>query len=265
MQPILAIVRLTFQAALRFRLLPLLCVLLVTAVIALPMLVKHDGTAQGFVQIILTYTLASIMGLLGFATVWLACGTLAGDVEDAQIQMVVVKPIARWQIWIGKWLGILLLDAILLGIAAAAVFGMLKWRASQLSPEAQAALRKQIMVADGVIMPAVDVTDEEVEEVKDRMLPSRNLLAASNFKAHYIPTNEFAGGLHTASTAVDDKKPEQVFHKKEDAIRAYREGKIGVGTRAVILSPYRSELWRAICRCLLLDSPYWPGLSWSLP
>jgi len=32
----------------------------------------------------------------------------AADIEECQMQMVAVKPIARWQIWLGKWLGILL-------------------------------------------------------------------------------------------------------------------------------------------------------------
>ena len=164
MQQILAIVRLTFQAALRFRLLPLLCLLLLAAVVALPILIMDDGTAEGFAQIILTYTLASIMTLLGFATLWIACGTLAGDVADAQIQMVVVKPIARWQIWIGKWLGILLLDAILLAISTTAVYAMLQWRASKLLPDERAKLRSQIMVANGVVRPQMGDIEPAVEE-----------------------------------------------------------------------------------------------------
>ena len=159
MQQILAIVRLTFQAAFRFRLLPLLCGLLLAAVVILPLVIQDDGTAEGFVQIILTYTLAAIMTLLGFATLWLACGTLAGDVADAQIQMVVVKPIARWQIWLGKWFGILLLDAILLAISTTAVFVLLQWRAGKLPPAEQAKLHSQIMVANGVIR--FDLSDIE--------------------------------------------------------------------------------------------------------
>ena len=42
------------------------------------------------------------------------------------MQMVAVKPIPRWKIWIGKWLGILTLNAGLLlvcGIGAAVATG----------------------------------------------------------------------------------------------------------------------------------------------
>ena len=109
MQRLLAITALTWKAAFRFRLFWVLAGLLIGSVIVLPLMLKDDGTARGFTQILLTYTLSVMTTLLGFATLWLSCGTLARDIEDCSMQMVAVKPIARWQIWLGKWLGILLL------------------------------------------------------------------------------------------------------------------------------------------------------------
>src|SRR5881394_92857 len=106
MQRLFAIAKLTLKAAFRYRLVQVLIGLLLGAVLGLPAIIKHDGTAQGFTQILLTYTLGAITTLLGFATLWLACGTLARDVEECQMQMVAVKPIARWEIWAGKWTGI---------------------------------------------------------------------------------------------------------------------------------------------------------------
>src|SRR5216110_3610603 len=114
MQRTRAIIWLTFKAAFRYRLFWVLTVILLGAVIALPLLIKDDGTARGFTQILLTYTLSTITGLLGLSTLWLACGTLARDIEECQLQMVATKPIARWQIWLGKWLGIMSLNAALL-------------------------------------------------------------------------------------------------------------------------------------------------------
>ena len=60
--------------------------------------------------------MSAITRLAGLSTLWLACGTLARDIEECQMQMVAVKPIARWQIWLGKWLGLLSLNAALLAI-----------------------------------------------------------------------------------------------------------------------------------------------------
>src|SRR3954467_4245100 len=107
MQRLAAITWLTWKAAFRFRLFIVVAVLLLASVVALPLLLKDDGTARGFTQILLTYTLSAITALLGLSTLWLACGTLARDIEECQMQIVTVKPIARWQIWIGKWLGLM--------------------------------------------------------------------------------------------------------------------------------------------------------------
>src|SRR5438477_6051164 len=107
MQRVLAISWLTWKAALRFRLFLVIAVLLLGAVVGLPLLLKDDGTARGFTQILLTYTLSAITALLGLSTLWLACGTLARDIEECQMQMVAVNPIARWQIWPGTWRGIM--------------------------------------------------------------------------------------------------------------------------------------------------------------
>src|SRR5437899_3193672 len=132
MQRVFAIARLTWKAAFRFRLFWVMSGLLLLCVVGLPLLIKDDGTARGFTQILLTYTLSVIMALLGFSTLWLACGTLAREVEDCQMQMVAVKPVARWQIWLGKWLGLLLLNATLLAVAGGSVYALLQWRAHRL-------------------------------------------------------------------------------------------------------------------------------------
>src|SRR5258706_11363306 len=100
--------------------------MLLGSVVGLPLLIKDDGTARGFTQILLTYTLSTITALLGLSTLWLACGTLARDIEECQMQIVAVKPIARWQILLGKWLGILSLNAALLAIFGASVYGVLQ-------------------------------------------------------------------------------------------------------------------------------------------
>jgi hypothetical protein len=149
MQRILAIAWLTWKAALRFKLFLVIAALLILAVVGLPLVIKDDGTARGFTQIILTYTLSTITALLGLSTLWLSCGTLARDIEECQIQVVATKPIARWQIWIGKWLGIVSLNAALLAISGACVYGLLQYRATKLPEAEQKILREQVLVARG--------------------------------------------------------------------------------------------------------------------
>ena len=178
MQRILAISWLTVKAAFRFRLVVLLAIILLGGVVALPLIIIDDGTARGFTQILLTYTLSLITALLGFATLWLACGTLARDIEECQMQMVAVKPIARWQIWLGKWLGILAVNAFLLALSSAAVFVLLQWRAQKLPPEQQAILRNEILVARGSAKPPVPDYENEVRAILNEKIkenPERSL------------------------------------------------------------------------------------------
>jgi DNA-directed RNA polymerase subunit beta len=78
-------------------------------------------------------------------------------------------------------------------------------------------------------------TEEAKREVIDKLLPSKNLLSSSDFKTHYTPSMEYQGGLYHASTAKDDNRRPSVFATKQDAIRAYHEGKISIDTPVEIL------------------------------
>ena len=176
MQSIFAVAKLTWKAALRFRLFIVLAVLLLGSVVALPLVLKDDGTARGFTQILITYTLSTIAALLGLCTLWLACGTLARDIEEAQMQMVVTKPVARWQVWLGKWLGLVTLNAALLGLSGASVFLLLHWRALSLPPEQQAVLRNEVLVARAEVHPTYPLADMQravAEEFRARVRTNR--------------------------------------------------------------------------------------------
>ena len=153
LQGLFAITTLTWKAALRFRLFLAISVLLLLAVVGLPILVKDDGTARGFTQILLTYTLSAITALLGISTLWLSCGTLARDIEECQMQVVVTKPISRWQIWLGKWLGIVSLNAVLLVLSGLCVYGLLQWRATKLPADEQKTLHSEVLVARSSARP----------------------------------------------------------------------------------------------------------------
>ena len=165
MRRILAIVWLTWKAALRFRLFWVLAALLAGTVVFLPLLLKDDGTAHGFIQILLAYNLTIITALLGFATLWLSCGSMARDLEECQIQMVAVKPISRWQIWLGKWLGIMFLNAVLLGLSGLSVYCLLLYRSGKLPQEEQEILRNEVFVArTGLREPVIDHS-QDIERV----------------------------------------------------------------------------------------------------
>ena len=170
MQRLFAITWLTWKAAFRFRLFWVIAALLIGSVIVLPIVIKDDGTARGFTQILLTYTLGVVTTLLGLCTLWLSCGTLARDIEENQMQVVAVKPVARWQIWLGKWLGLLSLNAVLLGISGACIFGLLQWRAQKLSAAQQKVLREEVLVARASLKESQPDLETQVERTFQEVL-----------------------------------------------------------------------------------------------
>jgi DNA-directed RNA polymerase subunit beta' len=81
----------------------------------------------------------------------------------------------------------------------------------------------------------VPVSSEAAEFAAKHMIPSANLRSVRDFKAHYVPTNEYAGGLYMASAHREAKQPEKIFRTVRDAERAYHEGLINAGTPIVIM------------------------------
>jgi len=161
---ITSVAGLTMKAAMRFRLFPVLFVFLMLIIFGLPAVIKDDGTARGLTQILLTYTLGLSTVVLGLSTLWLACGTLARDVEECQMQVVAVKPIARWEIWLGKWIGLMALNAILLAAAGIAIYSMVLWRASKLPPAQQAVLKNEVLIGRNSFKPPVPDLEAIVQQ-----------------------------------------------------------------------------------------------------
>lgn len=215
LQPMWSVAWLTVRAAFRYRLVVVLMALLVGAVVVLPMVIKHDGTAQGFTQILLTYTLGVIGALLSFVTLWLACGTLARDVDECQMQVVATKPIARWQIWLGKWLGVMLLNAMLLAVSAGAVFLLLQWRATQLPAEVQEALRSNVLTARAVVREPLPDLDARV----DQMMAARR----GELESKGVDLNTFRAQAREMIKAREQMVPPEYFRRFELDFRGRTE------------------------------------------
>lgn len=165
MQATLAIARLAIKSALRYRVFVVLALLIVGIVGGIPLIVKHDGTARGLAQITLTYTLGSVTVLLGFATLWIACGSIAREAAEAQLQMVDVKPIARWQVWLGKWLGIMAINTVLLTFSGTGAYGLLLWRTNSLDAKQRYAMQQEVLIARGSAKEEASDFDAQVQRL----------------------------------------------------------------------------------------------------
>jgi DNA-directed RNA polymerase subunit beta' len=81
----------------------------------------------------------------------------------------------------------------------------------------------------------VPAGEEAQREAAEKMLPSRNLFSAATFKVHYTPTQDYISGLYEASARLDKKQKPATFATTADAVRAFKQGRIGVGRRVEIM------------------------------
>lgn len=84
---------------------------------------RSGSSATGAQQAIVTRSVLNGLGLAGMYAInflalalgaLLAADTLAGEIGSGAIQSIVTKPIARWHVVVGKWLGFALMLAIYL-------------------------------------------------------------------------------------------------------------------------------------------------------
>jgi len=155
MKKTLAIASLTLRTAVRSRVFAVLVVLVLICITGLPFILKSDGTLTGIVQLYLHYALGLTMALLSIAAVWAGCGAFSLEVESHEIQLLVTKPVWSVQLWLGKWLGLMAMNAVLLGLAGTLVYGMLRWsmRPARLTSEEQRELYEEILVARKELLP----------------------------------------------------------------------------------------------------------------
>lgn len=122
-----AVARQTFSQCIRMRIAVAFMALLVLVLVLLPSLMKGDGTLAGSIRTYLSYGVGLTAGLLSIVAVLLAVAVVSWDIRERTVFLVTVKPIRRWEYLIGRWLGVMALNGLLLGIAAGGTYIFLQY------------------------------------------------------------------------------------------------------------------------------------------
>ena len=193
MNRIFAIAFLAIRAAIRSRLFVSLMVVLLAVIIGLPLTIKGDGSAAGQVRILLSYTLGLAAFVMGIATLWVACGAISQEIEDRRIRLVVVKPVYRFQVWFAKWVGLLIINAVLLCFVGCVIYLFLLWnlRSSQVTGEELRDLRSQILVGRTLMPSRAPSLDKDAERLLYFLANFNPLL--STFVPRHSILREFIG------------------------------------------------------------------------
>lgn len=122
MRRVLAISRLTFWEGVRMRIVLVFIIVLIFVVLRLPFALRGDETLAGRLQTFLSYSLGALSVFMSLATVFLSCATLSKDIHERSIHLVVTKPVSRFQILLGKWLGVNALNLLLIVLSGLVIY-----------------------------------------------------------------------------------------------------------------------------------------------
>jgi len=122
MKNIWAIARHTFAQCIRMKIAGAFILLLAVCLLGLPYMMTGDGTLAGSIRTFLSYGVSITGVLLSIVTVLVTVSVVSGDISEKYIYLIIAKPLARWEYIIGRWLGVVLLNMVLLAIAAGSIF-----------------------------------------------------------------------------------------------------------------------------------------------
>ena len=117
------VARQTVAESIRMRIAIFFIIVISVLVLLLPFVSKGDDTVSGAVQSFLSYSIASVTFLLSCLTIFLS-KSLSNDLTDKQILILMTKPLSRSSYVLGKWLGIVMINLMILSTAGLVIYGM---------------------------------------------------------------------------------------------------------------------------------------------
>lgn len=160
--PVLAIARNVLSEALRMKISLLFIILLILLMAAMPMVLDPDQTLRYRVQSFLRYSTGISFWLIAMLVLFFGAATVTFEQREKVIWQTMTKPVAAWQYVLGKWLGVVSLAAVLLGVSTTGAFVFTQY------------LRAQ--TAEGEIAPYV--SNNELGIAPDRLMLETQVLAA---------------------------------------------------------------------------------------
>lgn len=144
MRSVLASFVLGLRAPFRSRLVAAMLVLLGATILLLPTHLQSDGTSEGMLRMVLSWTLGPVSVLLGASTLWAACSSISGEIDGKRFLGTAVSPAGRFSVCLGRWLGLVVLDALLLFAALAGVY----LQARRVVPDSDARVVRRLVETD---------------------------------------------------------------------------------------------------------------------
>ncbi|MBL0870815.1 MAG: hypothetical protein IBJ18_09600 [Phycisphaerales bacterium] len=177
--PVLAIARNVIHEAVRMKISLVFIVMLILALAALPGALESSGPLRYKVQNFLQYGTGGSYLLTAILVVFLSAATVSQEQRDKIIWQTMTKPVKAWEYVLGKWLGVSIVGALLLGVSATGVYLFTEY------------LRHQ--KALGEEAPFVASRQDPTAFSEDRFVLEFQVLAGRATINPYIPPADAAG------------------------------------------------------------------------
>ncbi|XAL98151.1 hypothetical protein OT109_11140 [Phycisphaeraceae bacterium D3-23] len=206
--PIAGVARTMIEEAVRLRITLISIIMLLVGLPALAAAASGDDRLTYIVQRFLTYALIFVSFKLSVMTVVLASYTTSRDIKQKLVHMSLTKPINRAQYLAGKWLGIMLLNAVLLAVSGVAIAGFTRGLAGgqALNAEDKEQVQKEVLTARISQVPAP--VAGTVEEMVQRVLEGKQAMDPDRFGD---PPDPDVPGSGTPASALPEQVYQEVF------------------------------------------------------
>ena len=152
-------------------------VLLLISLPIIPMMADEASPLRYRMQTFLARSMGWTFFLAAVMTLFLSCASIAFEIRDRQIWQLVTKPLWRINYLAGKWLGVMLINLVLLSVSAVSIFTYVQYLKQQPVAAGQAgtvdlmAVKDEILTARIGTRPAYDqLNAEQLRERVDKWI-----------------------------------------------------------------------------------------------
>ncbi len=167
----------TIRQALRLKIALVFIVLLFVLLPVMGSVMTGDGTLKGRLQSFISYSMSLVTLLLSLLTIIIAVYSVTSDIDQKQIFTVITKPIRRHELLLGKLLGILVLDLVLLAFFSSAIYAITRLipRYYDVPPQQAAQVDNEFFTARAQLnLQRPDVSDQ-VQQTVERLRKNNRL------------------------------------------------------------------------------------------
>ncbi len=149
----LSVARTLIDEAMAYRVLVGVVGVIFLGVVACPLLLNPEQPLSYRVQMNLSFSLLWVSLWLVILTIVLSCWTLSSEVDKSHVFITLTKPIGRGAFLMGKWLGIVMLNALLLAVSGSVIFASTKLYLAQ----QQRTIYDEIVINEQVLTARVPI------------------------------------------------------------------------------------------------------------